>query len=483
MRRDPDALSKRQPGGTIGKYQIVGRIGSGGFGTVFEAWDPVIKRQVAIKVCDADRDVQARFLQEAELAGRLHHPNITTIYEYGMEGDTPFLVQEFLGGEDLSALIARREDMDLGERIKILVGVSVGLEYAHRSGVVHRDVKPANVRILENRMIKIMDFGIAKALDTPSIVTGTGITVGSSAYMAPEQVCGDPIDARADMFAFGVLAYELLTYVKPFASQNLFRLLEMIVKEEPEAALLRLAPHLPVELVAIVERAMRKNPHERFADMREVRAALVAVNHGAASPEDASGRPAPLPEREARRLNAIQGYSVLGTGPEAAFDDLAELASKICVTPFALVSLVAQDRLWAKASVGGLGREFPRETAFCSRAILSRDVMIVPDARADARFRDAPLVAGKQAVRFYAGAPLWTPDGVAIGALCVLDREPRQLSEEQTRALSVLAAQVVAQLELRRHRRLEAESSGEKLLLEVAGLAEPRDPGKEPSHG
>ena len=210
MHRELPDPAEGEPGGTIGKYRIVGRIGSGGFGTVFEAWDPVIKRPVAIKVCDAGRDVQARFLQEAELAGRLHHPNITTIYECGMEGETPYLVQEFLGGEDLSALIARREPIDLADKIKILVGVSLGLDYAHHAGVVHRDVKPANVRILENRMVKIMDFGIAKALDTPSVVTGTGITVGSSGYMAPEQVCGDPIDGRADIFSFGVLAFELL---------------------------------------------------------------------------------------------------------------------------------------------------------------------------------------------------------------------------------------------------------------------------------
>ena len=463
--------AKSEPGGTIGKYRIVGRIGSGGFGTVFEAWDPVIKRPVAIKVCDAGRDVQARFLQEAELAGRLHHPNITTIYECGMEGETPYLVQEFLAGEDLSALIARREPIDLAEKIKILVGVSLGLDYAHHAGVVHRDVKPANVRVLENRMVKIMDFGIAKALDTPSVVTGTGITVGSSGYMAPEQVCGDPIDGRADIFSFGVLAFELLSYQKAFSSENLFRLLEMIVKEEPEAGLLLVAPELPTELVGIVERAMRKKPQERFPNMKEVRDALVAVLPGAAT-----GTPPPVPEAEARRLQAIRAYAVLDTSPEAAFDELASLAAKICATPFALVALVTAGRLWAKASAGGLPRELARGASFCANAILSRQAMVVPDMRSDERFRDDPLVANEPALRFYAGAPLRTPDGVVIGALCVLDRTPRDLSVDQRDALRVLAGQVVAQLELRRHRRQESESSGEKLLLEVAGLSQPKEP-------
>ena len=484
MREGSDTLARKNAGGTIGKYEIVGRVGSGGFGTVFRAWDPVIKRPVAIKVCDAGRDVQARFLQEAELAGRLQHPNITTIYDFGLEGETPFLVQELLDGEDLSALIARREEVELVEKIKILVGISVALEYAHRAGVVHRDIKPANVRILENKVVKIMDFGIAKAMDSPSVLTGTGVTVGSSAYMAPEQVCGDPVDARTDMFSFGVLAFELLSYRKPFSSENLFRLLEMIVKEEPEASLSRLAPALPTALVEIVERAMRKIPQERFSSMRELRSALVAVHVGATTVGVDPEVPTPLPESEAERLRAIQRYAILDTPPEAAFDELAQLAARICGTPFALVSLVARDRQWVKASVGTLAREAPRGSAFCSHAILGRQVMVVPDASMDARFRDNPVVCGDSGLRFYAGAPLVTPDGFAIGTLCVLDREPRELSPDQNQALRILASQVMAQLELRRHRRQEIGSSGEKLLLEVAGLSDPKPPGEErPSHG
>lgn len=204
--------------------------------------------------------------------------------------------------------------------------------------------------------------------------------------------------------------------------------------------------------------------------MKEVRDALVAVNPGAAG-----GAPPPVPEADARRLRAIHAYAVLDTSPEATFDELAELAARICATRLALVALVTPDRLWAKASVGGLPRELPRSTSFCANAILSRQPMVVPDAREDERFRDDPLVTQEPAIRFYAGAPLRTPEGVVIGALCVLDRTPRELSADQSEALRVLAAQVVAQLELRRHRRQESESSGEKLLLEVAGLSQPKE--------
>jgi eukaryotic-like serine/threonine-protein kinase len=480
MSQDPDAVTPADVGGMIGKYQIVGRIGAGGFGTVFRAWDPVIKRSVAIKVCDAGRDVHARFLREAELAGGLHHPNITTVYECGMEGKTPYLVQEFLEGEDLSDLIARQEPMELSEKIKILVGVALGLEYAHRAGVVHRDVKPANLRLVANRAVKIMDFGIAKALDSPSALTATGIALGSSAYMAPEQVCGDSVDARTDIFSFGVLAFELLSYERPFANENLFRLLEMIVKEDPEPALARRAPDLPLGLVEIVEKAMRKSPDERFSSMREVRAALVAA-HPEAAPA-ASEPELSLPEAESERWGALQKYAILDTPPEPAFDDLAWLAARMCGTPYSLISLVAPDRVWVKANVGALELEDPRGSGFSTHALLGRDVMVVPDSAADARFRENPsVVAG---LRFYAGAPLVTPDGHAIGTLSVHDRDPRALSPEQCQALRVLAAQVVAQLELRRRRRHEIERSGEKMLLEVAGLADTRAASdREAAHG
>jgi GAF domain-containing protein/predicted Ser/Thr protein kinase len=466
--------------GTIGKYQIVERIGSGGFGKVFRAWDPVIKRDVAIKVCDAGRDVHARFLREAEVAGGLHHPNITTIYEYGMDGKTPYLVQEFLDGEDLSALIARRE-LGLADKIRILVGISVGLEHAHRAGVVHRDVKPANVRILANGTVKIMDFGIAKALDSPSQLTGSGITVGSSAYMAPEQVTGDPVDARTDIFSFGCLAFELLSAQRPFLNENLFRLLEMIVKEEPIPGLGELEPTLPAGLVALVERSMRKDPAQRFSSLREVRSALVAAFPDAAA--SAMDEPSEsLPEPEAERWAALQRYGIDDTSPEPAFEDLAVLAARVCAATGGAVSFVAPRRIWVKAAVGEPRYEDSRESGFCAHAILGRDVFVVPDATMDGRFREHPAVGG-EGLRFYAAAPVVTPEGVAIGALSVVDRQARELSPEQCQGLRIVAAQVVAHLELRRHRRHEMESSGEKMLLEAAGLGDEPFPAVEtPDH-
>jgi len=455
---------------TIGKYQIVERIGSGGFGTVFKAWDPDIKRNVAIKSCLLGKEFQARFFQEAELAGRLQHPNITTVYEFGMEGETPYIVQEFLSGEDLSQLIARREPLDVLAKIKILLGISLGLEYAHRSGVMHRDIKPANVRILENRTVKIMDFGVAKLIGAPSVLTGTGVAVGSSAYMSPEQVCGDSVDVRTDIFSFGVLAYELFSHRKPFENENLFRLLEMIVKEEPEPIAKRV-PDLPDAIASLIERAMRKDPSERFESVRELRVALAAAHHGDTAPVPTVA--AAVPDSETQRLAAVHRYVVEGASPVPDLDDLARLAARICETPLALVSFVERDRQRLHARVGTTLSETPRDVAFCAHTILGKDVMVVPDAAADARFAENPLVSDDPHVRFYAGAPLVTPDGFAIGTLCVLDRRPRELSDEQKDGLRVLARQVMAQMELARRRRLDEENSGERLLLEVAGLSEP----------
>jgi serine/threonine-protein kinase len=262
--------------GSIGSYEIRERIGAGGFATVFKAWDAAANREVAIKACTLGPDMHERFFREAELAGRLHHPYITEIYESGMEGDTPFIVQELLGGEDLSALIARREPATLSAKLGILQGVAEALDHAHRAGVIHRDVKPSNVRVLEDGSIKLMDFGIAKALGASSNITKSGIAVGSIGYMSPEQVSGDSVDERADIFCLGVLAYELISFQAPFKSENLFRLLEMIVKEDPDP-LIEVAPDVPTELAAIVARAMQKNPADRFASAAEMRDALSSM--------------------------------------------------------------------------------------------------------------------------------------------------------------------------------------------------------------
>ena len=159
------------------------------------------------------------------------------------------------------------------------------------------------------------------------------------------------------------------------------------------------------------------------------------------------------PKNETRRLKVLWQYDVLDTVPEEVFDDLTDLAANICEAPIALISLVDEDRQWFKAKVGTTVAETSRDVSFCAHAILKPDLLIVPDATKDKRFKNNPIVTGPQKIRFYAGAPLVTPDGYALGTLCVLDQKARTLRPQQAEALRVLAHHVVSQLELRRHAR------------------------------
>ena len=262
----------------IGKYEVSEQIGVGGFGAVYRGRDPFIKRTVAIKTCQVnDDEIKHRFFREAELAGNLHHRNITTIYDFGVENGIPYIVQEFLTGEDLDRKIKRGEPMPISRKIEILMAIAEGLGYAHAANIIHRDVKPANVRVLEDGTVKVMDFGIAKSLQTESNLTQTGITLGTSAYLAPEQIRGEAIDRRTDVFAMGVLAYELLAYRKPFRGEHLSTILYKILNESPEP-LESLAPDAPPALVAAVNRALSKTPAERYATMEEFRRDLQDVH-------------------------------------------------------------------------------------------------------------------------------------------------------------------------------------------------------------
>ena len=269
--RSATAVPKR-----LGRFEVVKVLGSGGFGTVYEGWDAVSARSAAIKTYESDDpDLRARAAREAELSARLAHENVTTLYESGVADGMPYVAYELLGGVDLSAHLERREPRAIADKLQILVGIARGLEHAHRAGVVHRDIKPSNLRILEGGGVKIMDFGIAKAIGASTSITKTGIRLGSASYMSPEQISGDPVDGRSDIFSLGIVAYQLFAFVRPFRHESAFRLFQMIVKEEPEP-LPQVVRDLPAPLAAIVDRAMRKNPANRFGSAAEMGDALEA---------------------------------------------------------------------------------------------------------------------------------------------------------------------------------------------------------------
>jgi tRNA A-37 threonylcarbamoyl transferase component Bud32 len=260
----------------IGKYEILDKIGEGGFGVVYKGRDPFIKRLVAVKTCSSDnQQIQQRFFREAEIAGNLHHANVVTIHDFGIEGETPYLVQEFLTGEDLDVLIKEAfESLALPTKVRYLRGIADGLRYAHSQGVIHRDIKPANIRVLENGRVKVMDFGIAKLKDQESQLTQTGMALGTVAYMSPEQLRGEKIDHRVDIFSYGVLAYELLAGKRPFRAETVSTLFYQLLHEPPPPMEM---PHLPAQLVAVVDRCLAKSVEERYQTFDEVIAALDQV--------------------------------------------------------------------------------------------------------------------------------------------------------------------------------------------------------------
>ena len=255
----------------IGKYEVLEELGRGAMGVVYKARDPFIGRLVALKTISPglldNPELLKRFYREAQAAGGLQHPNIVIIYDLGEADGLPYIAMEFLEGESLEKTIARAPTMPLAQKLSILMQLCRGLDYAHRRGIVHRDIKPANIIALHDGTVKVVDFGIVRLTSTS--MTSTGMVIGTVGYMSPEQIHGEHVDARSDLFSVGVVAYELLTYKKPFAGPNVTSVLLKIINEEP-VPVTELAPQVPPNLAEIVHRCLRKKSDERFQSLEEV---------------------------------------------------------------------------------------------------------------------------------------------------------------------------------------------------------------------
>jgi serine/threonine-protein kinase len=283
--------------GRIARFNIVSELGRGAMGVVYRAEDPLLNREVAIKtiLLSADESVraeyEARFLQEAKAAGGLNHPGIVTTYDIGREGDLVYLAMELLDGEELRNLLAR-ERLPLSVAIDIAIEVAEGLAYAHEHGVVHRDIKPANIMILRDRHAKIMDFGIAM-LHVSDVKTQTGLLLGSPKYMSPEQIAGKTVDRRADIYSLGVVLYEMVAGVPPFAGEDVNHLMYEVchgVHSPPHF----LNPAVPAILELILDKALAKEPEKRYQDARELAADLRACREGLVELTATGGDTVPL---------------------------------------------------------------------------------------------------------------------------------------------------------------------------------------------
>ena len=263
----------------IGRYEIRRPLGHGGFGKVYAAFDPTVARVVAIKTLNTAGapDLLVRFRNEAATAGQLRHQNIVTIHDFGEHDGSPFLVMELLEGEDLQSVIANRRPLSLFEKVRVLSEVADGLHHAHMHGIVHRDVKPANIMLLADRHVKLLDFGIAFVVQAiMSRLTPEGSMIGTCRYMAPEQFRGDSPDALADIFSYGVVCYELLTGIYPFHAPDTAGVMYGIVNHDPPP-MSRHLPECPAGLEAVVLRTLAKDRDLRYQTLEDVRFDLEPV--------------------------------------------------------------------------------------------------------------------------------------------------------------------------------------------------------------
>ncbi len=274
----------------LGRYDIIRVLGKGAMGLVYEARDPNLDRRVAIKTIkvenlseEAALEYEARFRTEARSAARLQHPNIVSVYDSDRHGDIAYLVMEYIQGEDLKHHLDGGRLYSFEQSLGMVGGLLSALDYAHRQNIVHRDVKPANLLIEADGRVKLADFGVARIQDSGEATRTKGSMVGTLKYMSPEQVQGQPIDSRADLFAAGIVLYQLLTGKRPFDGDSEFAIIHQIISQDP-APPSSINALLPGAIDAVLARALAKQRDQRFATAQDFALALQEASGQAADP-------------------------------------------------------------------------------------------------------------------------------------------------------------------------------------------------------
>src|SRR3954447_8681009 len=266
-----------------GRYELRRHVARGGMAEVYLAHDRLLDRPVALKVLfpelSVDRSFVERFRREAQAAANLSHPNIVSVYDWGEEENTYFIVMEYVDGRPLSTLL-RSEGTLLPDRAAgICAEVAGALGFAHRNGVIHRDVKPGNVLLTNDGQVKVTDFGIARAANAEENLTQTGAVMGTATYFSPEQAQGTTVDPRSDIYSLGVVLYELVTGRPPFSGDNPVTIAYKHVREDPAAPRSR-NPAIPVAFENIILQAMAKEPADRYQTAEDLRADLLRFRQG-----------------------------------------------------------------------------------------------------------------------------------------------------------------------------------------------------------
>lgn len=319
----------------ISRYEIKSPIGGGGMGTLYLARDPNTGRLVALKLLRANLDsgdLRARFAREAQALASLNHPNIVNIYDSGEFRGSPFIVMEYVRGETLAEKIKRQAPLTLGQKLKLMVELCAGLAHAHEAGVIHRDVKPANLMVDQYGRLKIVDFGIARVAEGLTRVgvqmTQVNMQIGTPGYMSPEQIEGGDIDHRSDLFAVGAVCYELLSYREAFSGANTRQIENKVLQAQP-VPLASLVEGLDPAIAAVIDRALEKDPNNRYQDAASLEAAFERERQrlGPQETPAPAARTTPVPGRKSRESRAEAAFQrSLAVYQEGAHDTARRFA-------------------------------------------------------------------------------------------------------------------------------------------------------------